>query len=45
MGVPEEGVSMAEKACESEGIQAWSIGRIESSPSGDGDGSVLGLPA
>jgi len=43
--VPEEGVSMAEKACESKGIQAWNIGRIESSPSGDGDGSVLGLPA
>ena len=43
--VPEEGISMAKKACESEGIQAWTIGCIESSSGGDGDGSVLGLPA
>jgi phosphoribosylformylglycinamidine cyclo-ligase len=43
--VPEEGISMAKKACESEGIQAWTIGRIERSSGGDGDGSVLGLPA
>ena len=43
--VPEEAVPMAEKACESEGIQAWAIGRIERSSSGDGKGSVLGLPA
>ena len=43
--VPEDEVCIAEKACESEGIQVWSIGRIESSPNGDGDRSVLGLPA
>jgi phosphoribosylformylglycinamidine cyclo-ligase len=43
--VPEEGVSIAKKACESEGIQAWSIGRIERSSGGDGQESVLGLPA
>ena len=43
--VPEEGISMAKKACESEGIQAWTIGHIERSSGGDGDGSVLGLPA
>ena len=43
--VPEEAIPSSKKACESEGIQAWTIGRIESSSSGDGDGSVLGLPA
>ena len=43
--VPEEEISITEKACESEGIQAWSIGRIERSSGGTGKESVLGLPA
>ena len=43
--VPEEGVSIAQTACETEGIQAWTIGRIERSSDGDANGSVLGLPA
>ena len=42
--VPEEGVAVAEKACESQGLQAWTIGRIERSTGGDGNGPVLGLP-
>jgi phosphoribosylformylglycinamidine cyclo-ligase len=42
--VPDEGVSMAEKTCESEGIQAWTIGSIERSSSDDRNESVLGLP-
>ena len=43
--VPEEGVPIAQKACATEGIQAWTIGRIERSSDGDDNGSVLGLPA
>ena len=43
--VPEDEVCIAEKACESEGIQVWSIGQIERSSGGDGKASVLGLPA
>jgi phosphoribosylformylglycinamidine cyclo-ligase len=42
--VPEEGISMAKKTCESEGIQAWTIGSIERSSSVDRNESVLGLP-
>ena len=43
--VPEDEVCIAEKACESEGIQVWSIGQIERSSGGDGKASVMGLPA
>lgn len=42
--VPEEGVAVAKKACEAEKLQAWTIGRIERSTGGDGNGPVLGLP-